>query len=118
MYPHKEHFQLVCMSAIGTLNRTINNDTAYHYLTSALKLAEELDDLNNYYVILNTLAGYYFNINDYEPAKNILPFRFHISFPKGTAGRCRAEKYVWSICPVHSGTDRPRFLLTASDSAG
>ena len=66
-----KHYQLVCMSAIGTLNRTINNDTAYYYLTSALKLAEELDDLNNYYIILNTLAGYFFNINDYETAKNI-----------------------------------------------
>ena len=66
-----DYWQAVCLSGIGGLYRTHNNDSALYYLQQAISLTKEHGLTYNYYEALDNLCGLYYVTNDYEKAKDI-----------------------------------------------
>ena len=66
-----DYYQAVCLTGIGGLYRTHNNDTALHYLQQAISFSKEHGLTYNYYEALDKLCGLYYYKKDYTKAKNV-----------------------------------------------
>ena len=66
-----DYWQAVCLSCIGSLYRTHNNDSALHYIQEAISFSREHELKYNYYEALDKLCGLYYVTNEYEKAKDI-----------------------------------------------
>ena len=66
-----DYWQAVCLSGIGGLYRTHNNDSALHYLQQAIAFSEKHGLTNNYYVALDKLCGLYYYMKDYSRSKDL-----------------------------------------------
>ena len=65
------HYQAVCLTGIGGLYRTHNNDSAQHYLQQALQFSKVHELPYFYYKSLDKLCGLYYLTNEFEKAKNV-----------------------------------------------
>ena len=65
------HYQTVCLTGIGGLYRTHNNDSALHYLQQAVAFSKEHGLTYYYYKALDKLCGLYYLTNEFEKAKDI-----------------------------------------------
>ncbi len=66
-----DYYQAVCLTGIGGLYRTHNNDSALHYLQQAISFSKEHGLTYNYYEALDKLCGLYYVTNEYEKAKDV-----------------------------------------------
>ena len=64
------HFQLICLTELGTIFSTQNTDSAIHYISHALNLAQ--DDPDRFFLATNytNLSGAYFYIDKFVEAKD------------------------------------------------
>ncbi len=64
------HFQLICLTELGTIFSTQNIDSAIHYISRALNLAQ--DDPDRFFLASNytNLSGAYFYIDKFVEAKD------------------------------------------------
>lgn len=64
------HFQLICLTELGTIFSTQNTDSAIHYISRALNLAQ--DDPDRFFLATNytNLSGAYFYIDRFAEAKD------------------------------------------------
>ena len=65
------YWQAVCLSVIGGLYRTHNNDSAHYYLQQAISLTKEHGLTYNYYEALDNLCGLYYYLEDYTKSKDL-----------------------------------------------
>ena len=65
------YWQAVCLTGIGGLYRTHNNDSALHYLQQAISFSKAHGLTHNYYEALDKLCGLYSLTNEHEKAKDI-----------------------------------------------
>lgn len=66
------YWQAVCLTNIGGLYRTINNDSVLHYLNQAISFSKKHGLTYNYYDALDKLCGYYYLVTkEYEKSKDI-----------------------------------------------
>ena len=65
------YWQAVCLSSIGALYRTHNNDSALQYLQQAISFSKKHGLAYNYYEALDKLCGLYTLTNEHEKAKDI-----------------------------------------------
>ena len=65
------YWQAVCLSSIGALYRTHNNDSALQYLLQAISFSQKHGLAYNYYEALDKLCGLYTLTNEHEKAKDI-----------------------------------------------
>ena len=66
-----DYYQAVCLTGIGGLYRTHNNDSALHYLQQAISFSKKHGLTYNYYEALDKLCGLYYVTNEYEKAKDV-----------------------------------------------
>ena len=66
-----DYYQAICLTGIGGLYRTHNNDSAMHYLQQAISFSKEHGLTYNYYEALDKLCGLYYVTNEYEKAKDV-----------------------------------------------
>ena len=66
-----DYWQAVCLSGIGGLYRTHNNDSALYYLQQAISLTKEHGLTYNYYDALDKLCGLYYYLEDYTKSKDL-----------------------------------------------
>ena len=65
------YYQAVCLTGIGGLYRTHNNDSAQHYLQQALQFSKVHELPYFYYKSLDKLCGLYYFKGEYQHAKDI-----------------------------------------------
>ncbi len=65
------YWQAVCLTNIGGLYRTNNNDSALYYLQQAISFSKKHGLTYNYYDALDKLCGLYTLTNEHEKAKDI-----------------------------------------------
>jgi hypothetical protein len=65
------YYQAVCLTSVGGLYRTHNNDSALNYLQQAISLSREHGLTYNYYKALDKLCGLYYFMDDYGRSKNV-----------------------------------------------
>ena len=66
-----DYYQAVCLTGIGGLYRTHNNDSALHYLQQAISFSKEHGLTYNYYEALDKLCGLYYYLEDYSKSKDL-----------------------------------------------
>ena len=66
-----DYYQAVCLTGIGGLYRTHNNDSAMHYLQQAVSFSKEHGLTYNYYEALDKLCGLYYYMEDYAKSKDL-----------------------------------------------
>ena len=66
-----DYYQAVCLTGIGGLYRTHNNDSALHYLQKAISFSKEHGLTYNYYEALDKLCGLYYYLEDYTKSKDL-----------------------------------------------
>ena len=66
-----DYYQAVCLTGIGGLYRTHNNDSALHYLQQAISFSKEHGLTYNYYEALDKLCGLYYYLEDYTKSKDL-----------------------------------------------
>ena len=66
-----DYWQAICLTGIGGLYRTHNNDSALHYLQQAVAFSKEHGLTYYYYKALDKLCGLYYLTNEFEKAKDI-----------------------------------------------
>ena len=66
-----DYYQAVCLTGIGGLYRTHNNDSAMHYLQRAISFSKEHGLTYNYYKSLDKLCGLYYYMEDYAKSKDL-----------------------------------------------
>ena len=66
-----DYYQAVCLTNIGGLYRTHNNDSAMHYLQQAISFSKEHGLTYNYYKSLDKLCGLYYYMEDYTKSKDL-----------------------------------------------
>ena len=65
------YYQAICLTKIGGLYRTHNNDSALHYIQQAIGFSKKHGLTYNYYEALNKLCGFYYFTDEYKKAKDI-----------------------------------------------
>ena len=65
------YYQTVCLTGIGGLYRTHNNDSAFYYLQQAINLSKKYGLIYNYYEALDKLCGLYYYVEDYTKSKDL-----------------------------------------------
>ena len=65
------YWQATCLTNIGGLYRTHNNDSAMHYLQQAISFSKEHGLTYNYYKSLDKLCGLYYYMEDYTKSKDL-----------------------------------------------
>ena len=65
------YYQATCLTNIGGLYRTNNNDSALHYIQRAISFSKKHRLTYNYYEALDKLCGLYYVTNEFEKAKDI-----------------------------------------------
>ena len=66
------YWQAVCLTNIGGLYRTNNNDSALYYLQQAIGFSKKHGLTYNYYDALDKLCGYYYLVTkEYEKSKDV-----------------------------------------------
>ena len=66
-----DYYQAVCLTGIGGLYRTHNNDSALHYLQQAISFSKKHGLTYNYYKALDKLCGLYYYMEDYTNSKDL-----------------------------------------------
>ena len=66
-----DYYQAVCLTGIGGLYRTHNNDSALHYLQQAISFSKKHGLTYNYYKALDKLCGLYYYTEDYTKSKDL-----------------------------------------------
>ena len=66
-----DYYQAVCLTGIGGLYRTHNNDSALHYLHQAVAFSKEHGLTYYYYKALDNLCGLYYYLEDYTKSKDL-----------------------------------------------
>ncbi len=66
-----DYYQAVCLTGIGGLYRTHNNDSALHYLQQAISFSKEHGLTYNYYKSLDKLCGLYYYLAEYKKSKDL-----------------------------------------------
>jgi hypothetical protein len=66
-----DYYRAVCLTGIGGLYRTHNNDSALHYLQQAISFSKEHGLTYNYYEALDKLCGLYYYLEDYSKSKDL-----------------------------------------------
>ncbi|MBO4814377.1 MAG: hypothetical protein J5523_05405 [Muribaculaceae bacterium] len=66
-----DYYQAVCLTNIGGLYRTHNNDSAMHYLQQAISFSKEHGLTYNYYKSLDKLCGLYYVKEEYTKSRNL-----------------------------------------------
>ena len=66
-----DYWQAVCLSGIGGLYRTHNNDSALFYLQQAINFSKKHGLTYNYYEALDKLCGLYYYIGNYTKSKDL-----------------------------------------------
>ena len=64
-------YECACLTEVGTLYRTKDLDSAWHYLSAAQEMAAELGDSSRIYNIRGFMSGYYYMRGDYAKAKDV-----------------------------------------------
>ena len=65
------YWQATCLTGIGGLYRTHNNDSAFHYLQQAISFSKKHGLTYNYYKSLDKLCGLYYYMEDYTKSKDL-----------------------------------------------
>ena len=65
------HYQAVCLTGIGGLYRTRNNDSAFHYIQQSIQFSKAHILPYFYYKSLDKLCGLYYFEGEYQHAKDI-----------------------------------------------
>ena len=65
------YWQATCLTNIGGLYRTCNNDSALHYLQQSVSFSKEHGLTYNYYKSLDKLCGLYYYMEDYTKSKDL-----------------------------------------------
>ena len=66
-----DYWQAICLTGIGGLYRTHNNDSALYYLQQAINFTKEHELTYNYYEALDKLCGLYYYMEDYTKSKDL-----------------------------------------------
>ncbi len=66
-----DYYQATCLTSIGGLYRTHNNDSALHYLQQAISFSKEHGLTYNYYKALDKLCGLYYYMENYTNSKDL-----------------------------------------------
>ncbi|MBO4814044.1 MAG: hypothetical protein J5523_03710 [Muribaculaceae bacterium] len=66
-----DYWQAICLTGIGGLYRTHNNDSALHYIQQAISFSKERGLTYNYYEALDKLCGLYYYTNEYKKSKDV-----------------------------------------------
>ena len=64
-------YEAVCLTNIGGLYRTLNNDSALYYLRKAINLSKKHGLMYNYYKSLDKLCGLYYVKEEYTKSSNL-----------------------------------------------
>ena len=65
------YWQAVCLTGIGGLYRTHNNDSALHYLQQAINLSKEHGLTYNHLEALDKLCGQHYYMKNYSKSKDV-----------------------------------------------
>ena len=66
-----DYYQAICLTGIGGLYRTHNNDSALYYLQQAISFSKEHGLTYNYYEALEKLCGLYYYLEEYSKSKDL-----------------------------------------------
>ena len=125
-----DYWQAICLTGIGGLYRTHNNDSALHYLQQAISFSKEHGLTYNYYEALDKLCGLYYVTNEFEKAKDVATQIFrenqgvyddsqHLSFgirSFAKLGMSDSAEYYLKLLPApQSKVDSMEWLLDVSE---